>query len=90
VLIDTMDEAGFVENGAVREGGSTHKVAARSAALFEQQGGTADEARDVRGRRLTRAAWPRREGTSVGKVEPAKIAMQPPPRQDVKKGNAAS
>ncbi|MES2697073.1 MAG: glycogen debranching protein GlgX [Verrucomicrobiota bacterium] len=52
VRIDTADENGFVENGAVLEGGATHKMLARSFALFEQQGGTSEEARDVRGRRF--------------------------------------
>jgi glycogen operon protein len=51
LLIDTADEAGFVAEGPLREGGSRHKLTARSLALFEQQAGTGDEARDVRGRR---------------------------------------
>jgi isoamylase len=52
LLIDTADEAGFVEQGAVCAGAGRHKLTARSLALFEQQGGTADEARDVRNRRV--------------------------------------
>jgi isoamylase len=52
LLIDTAVETGFVENGAVLEGGAQHKLIARSFALFEQQAGTADEAREVRGRRV--------------------------------------
>jgi hypothetical protein len=52
VIVDTADEAGFVTNGAVREGGGKHTLTARSLVLFEQQAGTADEARDVRGRRM--------------------------------------
>ncbi|HEY1111533.1 MAG TPA: glycogen debranching enzyme GlgX, partial [Opitutaceae bacterium] len=51
VRIDTADENGFVENGAVHEGGSTLKMVARSFVLLEQSSGTQDEARDVRGRR---------------------------------------
>jgi glycogen operon protein len=51
LVIDTADEAGFVANGAVYQGGSRHMMEARSFALFELQGGTVEEARDVRGRR---------------------------------------
>lgn len=51
LLVDTADENGFVSAGPVLGGGGTHKMTARSFALFEQQGGTRDEARDVRGRR---------------------------------------
>ena len=51
LLVDTADEAGFVADGAVGEAGGQHRLVARSLALFEQQGGTADEARAVRGRR---------------------------------------
>jgi glycogen operon protein len=51
LVIDTAAETGFVENGVVHEGGGRHKLAARSFALFEQQAGTPDEAREVRGRR---------------------------------------
>jgi glycogen operon protein len=52
LILDTATENGFVEGGAIREGGGRHTLTARSLALFEQQGGTADEARDVRGRRM--------------------------------------
>src|ERR1043166_4462459 len=51
LLIDTADERGFVDDGIIRNGGDRHKLTARSLGLYEQQGGTADEARDVRGRR---------------------------------------
>ena len=52
LILDTADEAGFVANGAVREGGGPHTLTSRSMAIFEQQAGTPDEARDVRGRRM--------------------------------------
>src|SRR5687768_3056293 len=52
LILDTASETGFVEDSLIREGGGRHKLTARSLALFEQQGGTADEARDVRGRRM--------------------------------------
>ena len=82
LIIDTADEAGFVENGAVLPGGGAHTLTARSLVLFEQQGGTADEARDVRGRRMmgemraavknaadrVREAIGRREPVEPGKV----------------------
>jgi glycogen operon protein len=58
LLIDTADEAGFVERGAVREGGSRHKLTARSFALFQQEAGTGDEARAVRGRRTGESQAP--------------------------------
>jgi glycogen operon protein len=58
LLIDTAVESGFVENGALLEGGGRHKLTARSFALFEQQAGTADEARDVRGRRVAAKPHP--------------------------------
>jgi hypothetical protein len=81
-LIDTADESGFVTDGLVRTGGGAHTLPARSLALFEQQGGTADEARDVRGRRMMcdvravlknaadrmRDAIARREPTEQGNV----------------------
>src|SRR5204863_2169033 len=51
LLIDTAEETGFVKDGTIREGDREHTLVARSMAVFEQQGGTADEARDVRGRR---------------------------------------
>jgi isoamylase len=51
LVIDTAEETGFVEEGKIGAGGATHMLTARSLALFEQQGGTADEARDVRVRR---------------------------------------
>jgi glycogen operon protein len=54
--IDTADEAGFVEERVMRAAGSQHALAARSLALFEQEGGTADEARDVRRRSAVSAA----------------------------------
>ena len=50
-LIDTAAETGFLDNGPVREGGGRHQMEARSLALFQQEAGTADEARDIRGRR---------------------------------------
>jgi glycogen operon protein len=59
VLIDTAEESGFMDNGVLRPGGSQHLLRARSVAVFEQQGGTADEARELRTRRMfgaTRAA----------------------------------
>jgi isoamylase len=52
LIIDTAEDTGFVDNGVIREGGGAHTLVARSLVLFEQQGGTADEARDVRGRRV--------------------------------------
>jgi isoamylase len=52
VLIDTAEEEGFMDNGALRPGGSQHLLRARSVAVFEQQGGTADEARELRTRRM--------------------------------------
>ena len=51
LVIDTADEAGFVGRTVVGNGGETRRLSARSLALFEQQAGTADEAREVRGRR---------------------------------------
>jgi glycogen operon protein len=79
--IDTADEAGFVEANVVGNGGSQHRMASRSLALFEQQGGTADEARDVRHRRVGAArsavksaadrfrdAFARRESPDPGNV----------------------
>ena len=51
LLLDTATEGGFVDAGVVREGGGRHLLQARSFALFQQQGGTREEARDVRGRR---------------------------------------
>jgi glycogen operon protein len=54
VVLDTAEETGFVDGGIVREGGARHKLIARSLVLFEQRAGTADEARDVRGRRIMR------------------------------------
>lgn len=51
LMIDTADENGFVTDGPTREGGGRHLLKARSLAVFEQQGGTGEEARDVRGRR---------------------------------------
>ena len=79
LIIDTTDEAGFVENGVVREGGAAHTLTARSLAMFEQQGGTADEARDVRGRRMisevraaVRNAAERVRGTIAGREPPEK------------------
>jgi hypothetical protein len=60
VLIDTAEESGFMDNGALRPGGGQHLLRARSVAVFEQQGGTADEARELRTRRMfdaTRSAF---------------------------------
>jgi isoamylase len=54
VVVDTAEETGFVEHGPTRAGGDTHAIVARSLVLFEQRGGTADEAREVRGRRMMR------------------------------------
>jgi isoamylase len=51
LLVDTAEETGFVEHGAMPKGRGRHTLFARSLALFEQQGGTADEAREVSGRR---------------------------------------
>ncbi len=51
LILDTADEAGFVNDGPVREGGSGHQMRSRSLALFQQEAGTADEAREIRGRR---------------------------------------
>jgi glycogen operon protein len=52
LILDTAEETGFVDDGVIRSGDEKHKLTARSLAVFEQQGGTADEARDVRGRRV--------------------------------------
>jgi glycogen operon protein len=52
VILDTREESGFVENGAIRGGGESHRLMSRSLVLFEQQAGTADEARELRGRRI--------------------------------------
>jgi glycogen operon protein len=82
LLIDTAEENGFVTEGVIREGSTAHPLAARSMALFEQHGGTADEARDLRGRRVANAAraavesatkriretFGRRESTETGSV----------------------
>lgn len=51
LIIDTAAEDGFVQDGELAEGGSRHKLTARSLALFQLEGGTADEAREIRGRR---------------------------------------
>ena len=53
LLLDTAQETGFVANGIVRDGGSRHRLTARSLAIFQQEAGTADEVRDVRGRRVS-------------------------------------
>lgn len=66
VLIDTADENGFVSEGTLREAGGGHLMRDRSFVLFEQRGGTVEEARDVRGRR-TRAVPP---GAMPGHVRP--------------------
>jgi isoamylase len=50
-LLDTQEECGWLNDGPVRDGGATLTMLARSFVLFEQQGGTGEEARDVRGRR---------------------------------------
>jgi glycogen operon protein len=74
VLIDTAEETGFVENGAVRKGTGQHTLKARSCILFEQQGGTVDEARDVRGRR-TGATRPSTEIPATKTVEQPQSGM---------------
>lgn len=82
LIIDTAVETGFVDDGVALDGGAIHTLVARSVAVFEQQGGTADEARDVRGRRTmgnvravmknaaerVREAIVRREPSEQGKV----------------------
>lgn len=52
LLIDTAEETGFVKGGVIREAAGEHRMHARSFALFEQQAGTGEEARDIRGRRV--------------------------------------
>jgi len=58
LLLDTAEETGWVENGAMLAGGASHKLRARSLAFFEQQAGTADEAREVRVRRVAGESRP--------------------------------
>jgi isoamylase len=76
LIMDTADERGFVEEGVLREGGGRHRLRARSLALFQQEAGTADEARDVRGRRVKGGARP---GAAVSPpaVEPKPPASEP-------------
>ena len=54
LLLDTKEETGWIDQGVIENGGGSRLMIARSFNLFEQQGGTVEEARDVRGRRLLR------------------------------------
>jgi len=58
LLLDTMDEEGWLADGIMRNGGDPHRMGARSFILFEQRGGTGEDARDVRGRRLPKIEPP--------------------------------
>jgi glycogen debranching enzyme GlgX len=51
-ILDTASEVGFIdEPKVVRKGGDTHVLAAHSMALFQQEAGTGDEARNPSRRR---------------------------------------
>jgi glycogen operon protein len=56
VLIDTATEEGFVADGPRGNGGGRHRLTSRSLVLFQQDAGTSDEARDIKGRRMTKRA----------------------------------
>jgi glycogen operon protein len=58
LLLDTKEETGWVDQGVIETGGGSRIMIARSFNLFEQQGGTVEEARDVRGRRMLRDSRP--------------------------------
>jgi isoamylase len=68
LLVDTADERGFLDDGPVRAGAGRHKLTARSLVLFEQQAGTADEAREVRVRRTAGTSRPPMEVPAVRKT----------------------
>ena len=93
LLLDTAEETGFVKNGVLREGGGQHRLTARSLALFQQEAGTADEARDVRGRRTgeTRAPFvPPGPSPRDGEIrEPMPLRPTAPPK-NAAAGPAAS
>ncbi len=58
LILDTKEETGWVDQGVIETGGGSRLMIARSFNLFEQQGGTVEEARDVRGRRVSRDSRP--------------------------------
>ncbi|ACB75293.1 glycogen debranching protein GlgX [Opitutus terrae] len=45
-ILDTTDEAGFIESPRLRQGGSKHQLTAISLVLFQQETGTDEEARN--------------------------------------------
>jgi glycogen operon protein len=79
LLLDTAEETGFVKNGVLREGGGQHRLTARSLALFQQEAGTADEARDIRGRRTGETRAPFAAATSAAPERKAREAQPASP-----------
>jgi glycogen operon protein len=81
-ILDTTDENGFVEHGAVRQGGSRHLLSAISLVIFQQETGTDEEARNP-WRRLKRALGgkktipvPARADLAAGAPDPEKALEQ--------------